>query len=175
MTDFKIVEQNLKTRGYQVRCFSNRADAAAYLNSTLSGVTIGIGGSSTVKELGLYDTLQVKNTVFWHWMQDPAQARKQAMQTDVYLTSANALAETGEMVNIDGTGNRVSSTLFGHGKIIYIVGRNKWTADYAQAVWRTRNIAAPQRAKQLGAKHLVQNGLTVATIVRLPAGFAAEW
>ena len=152
MTDFKTVEQNLKTRGYQVRCFANGADAASYLNDTLSGVTIGIGGSSTVKELGLYDTLQERNTVVWHWMQDPAQARKQAMQTDVYLSSVNALAETGEMVNIDGTGNRVSSTLFGHGKIIYLIGRNKLTADHGQAVWRARNIAAPQRAKQLGAK-----------------------
>ena len=152
MTDFKTVEQNLKARGYQVCCFASGADAAAYLCASLCGVTIGIGGSSTVKMLGLYEKLRENNTVYWHWMQEPAQARKQAMQTDVYLTSANALSENGELVNIDGTGNRVSSTLFGHGKVIYLIGRNKLTADYEQAVWRARNIAAPQRAKQLGVK-----------------------
>jgi len=152
MEAFKTVEKNLQERGYAVRCFASRKDAAAYLCDVLCGVTIGIGGSSTVKELGLHEKLQKNNTVYWHWMQDPAQARKQAMQTDVYLTSVNALAETGELVSIDGTGNRVSSMLFGHGKIVYLIGRNKLTADYEQAVWRARNVAAPQRAKQLGVK-----------------------
>ena len=74
------------------------------------------------------------------------------MQTDVYLTSVNALAQTGEIVNIDGVGNRVAATLFGHQKVYYLVGRNKLTEDEAQAVWRARNVAAPQRAQQMGAK-----------------------
>ena len=74
------------------------------------------------------------------------------MQTQVYLTSANALAETGEIVNIDGTGNRVSATLFGHEKVIFVIGRNKLAATYEMAVDRARNVAAPQRARQLGKK-----------------------
>ena len=47
------------------------------------------------------------------------------MQTQVYLSSANGLAESGEIVNIDGTGNRVSATLFGHEKVYFVIGRNK--------------------------------------------------
>ena len=123
-----------------------------YLDQALTGISVGIGGSSTVKDLGLYERLQAHNTVIWHWMQESSQARQDAMQTDVYLTSANALAQTGELVNIDGAGNRVSSTLFGHKKIYYLIGRNKLVETYEQAIWRARNIAAPQRAKQLGAK-----------------------
>ena len=152
MTDFSLVEQNLKSRGYTVRCFATGAEAADYLDEALHGVSVGIGGSSTVKDLGLYERLQRRNAVIWHWMQEPAQARRDAMQTDVYLTSVNALAQTGELVNIDGAGNRVSSTLFGHKKVYYLIGRNKLVDTYEQAVWRARNIAAPQRAKQLGAK-----------------------
>lgn len=152
MTDFTIVSAALRERGYTVRVFASGAEAAVYLNETIDGKTVGIGGSSTVKDLGIYELLQSHNTVIWHWMQEPASARKQAMQTQIYLSSVNALAQTGELVNIDGAGNRVSSTLFGHEKVYYLIGRNKLTETYEQAVWRARNVAAPQRAKQLGAK-----------------------
>lgn len=152
MTDYSAVEQNLLARGYTVHTFSTGAEAAAYLNQAVDGVTVGIGGSATVRDLGLYESLSAHNTVTWHWKQEAAPARLAAMQTEVYLTSVNALAQTGELVNIDGSGNRVSATLFGHKKVYFLIGRNKLTADYDQAVWRARNIAAPQRAKQLQAK-----------------------
>ena len=152
MADFSKVEKALKERGYSVKVFATGAEAAAYLDDEIDGLTVGIGGCSTVKELGLYEKLEKHNTVIWHWMQEGADVRKKAMATDVYLTSANALAESGEIVNIDGVGNRVASTLFGHKKVYFIVGRNKLTADYESAVWRARNIASPRRAQQLGAK-----------------------
>ena len=86
---------------------------------------MGIGGSSTVQDIGLYEKLESHNAVFWHWKQDAAVARKEAMNADIYLTSANALAETGEMVNIDGVGNRISATLFGHKKEPVLPGSDK--------------------------------------------------
>ena len=152
MADFSKVEKALKERGYSVKVFATGAEAAAYLDGEIDGLTVGIGGCSTVKELGLYEKLEKHNTVIWHWMQEGADVRKKAMATDVYLTSANALAESGEIVNIDGVGNRVASTLFGHKKVYFIVGRNKLTADYESAVHRARNVASPRRAQQLGAK-----------------------
>ena len=152
MTDFTNVISNLEARGYTVRQFATGAEAVAYLNEVVDGVTVGFGGSSTLKTLGLYESLGTHNTVIWHWMQEATPARMAAMQTDVYLTSANALAQTGELVNIDGAGNRVSSTLFGHKKVYFLIGRNKLTENYEQAVWRARNIAAPKRAQQLNAK-----------------------
>ena len=149
---FEVVKENLEKRGYTVKVFATGAEAAAYLNSEIDGVTVGIGGSGTVKNIGAYELLSTHNTVYWHWMTEPNEARKNAMNTDVYLTSVNALAESGEMVNIDGAGNRVASTLFGHQKLYFIIGRNKLVKTYEEAVWRARNIAAPKRAQQMNRK-----------------------
>ena len=152
MTDFTKVQKNLEARGYTVKAFATAAEAADYLDGAIDGKTVGFGGSATLDVLGIYDRLESHNTVIWHWKQEADAARKAAMQTQVYLTSANALAETGEIVNIDGTGNRVSATLFGHEKVIFVIGRSKLPSPYEGAVDRARNVAAPQRARQLGKK-----------------------
>ena len=154
MFDFSVVEKNLKEKGYEVKVYATLKEAAEYLNSVIDDTTVGIGGSGTVKESGLYETLQTHNKeVVWHWFQTPQdEARVRAMNTDIYLTSVNALAETGEMVSIDGCGNRVASMLFGHNKVYYLIGRNKVVKTYEDAVWRARNIASPKRAQQMGRK-----------------------
>ena len=148
-TDFSRVSENLRRRGYSVRVFDGKEEASDYLDKVIHRQSVGIGGSSTIDSLDVYDRLCRHNEVFWHWKKNPDGARKDAMNTDVYLCSTNALAETGEMVNIDGIGNRAASMLFGHERVYYVVGRNKLVSDYAAAVWRARNIAAPQRARQL--------------------------
>lgn len=150
--NFETVRQNLEGRGYTIRVFSTGAEAADYLNAAIDGKTVGFGGSVTLDALGLYELLGAHNTAAWHWKQDPAAARKAAMQADVYLTSVNALAETGEIVNIDGAGNRVASTLFGHEKVYFVIGRNKLAPTYDEAVWRARNVASPRNAQRLGKK-----------------------
>ena len=70
----------------------------------------------------------------------------------MYITSVNGMAETGELINIDGNGNRVASSLYGHKKVWFIVGRNKLAPTYEEALWRARNIAAPKNAQRLGWK-----------------------
>ncbi len=103
-----------------------RTEAAAYLDGAIDGKTVGFGGSATLDALGVYDKLAAPNTVIWHWKQEANAARKAAMQTQVYLSSANGLAESGEIVNIDGTGNRVSATLFGHEKVYLSSAGTSW-------------------------------------------------
>ena len=152
MADFSKVKKILEDRGYAVRTFASGAEAAAYLDGAIDGRTVGFGGSGTLDAIGVYERLEKHNTVIWHWKQPADEARRAAMQAQVYLTSANALAETGEIVNIDGVGNRLAGTLYGHEKVYFVIGRNKLTPDYEQAVWRARNVAAPQRARQLGKK-----------------------
>lgn len=152
MAQFDTVQKNLEARGFRVKTFATGAEAAAYLDSVIDGKSVGFGGSATLNALGLYELLGKHNTVIWHWKQEADSARQAAMQTDVYLSSANALAETGEIVNIDGVGNRVSAMLFGHEKIYFVIGRNKLAATYDEAVWRARNVAAPRRARQQGQK-----------------------
>ena len=156
MADFSKVKQNLERAGYAVSCFPTAAEAAAYLNGQIDGVTVGIGGSLTVEQLGLYDALGAHNTVWWHWRvpegMTPNEVRDRAALCDVYLSSVNALAETGELINIDGTGNRLAATLYGHKKVYLIVGENKLAESYDAALYRARNVASPKNAQRLGRK-----------------------
>jgi L-lactate utilization protein LutB len=152
--DFTQITENLTRRGFKVSCFSTAAEAAAYLNEKIDGVTIGFGGSITLREMGLLDSLSAHNTVYSHWTPaeglTPAETLVKASSTEVYLTSVNGLAETGEIVNIDGTGNRLAGTLYGHKKVYFVVGRNKIAPDYDAALYRARNVAAPKNAQRLG-------------------------
>ncbi len=153
---FEILKLNLEERGFQVSDFSTAEEAADYLNGQIDAQTVAFGGSTTLKEMGLYDSLGAHNTVYWHDKASSPEERedifKKAMGTTFYLSSVNGLAETGEIINIDATCNRVSSTLFGHEKVYLIVGKNKIAANYDDALYRARNIAAPKNAQRLGRK-----------------------
>lgn len=154
MTDFTTVKQNLEQRGFAVSTFATAAEAADYLAQSIRGKTVSFGGSVTLDQLGMFDRLAQENTVYSHWHpiegMSADELRQRAMTTQVYLTSANGLAETGEIINIDGTGNRVAATLFGHETVYFVIGRNKLAPDYDAALWRARNIAAPKNAQRLG-------------------------
>lgn len=153
MANFETVKKNLEARGYAVRVFATGKEAADYLDAAIDGKSVGFGGSVTLDALGLYDRLGTHNRTLWHWKwEDKDAARREAMASDVYLTSVNGLAETGELVNIDGAGNRVAATLFGHEKVYFVIGQNKLAPTYDEAVRRARNIASPQNAKRLGKK-----------------------
>ena len=140
--NFDTVTSALQRNGYAVSCFETGREAAAYLNSVLDGRRIGCGGSATLQQLGLIDSLAEHNRLFTHTGKTGAEFEAmlsaELRDTDVYLTSANALAETGELVNIDGNGNRVASTLFGHQKVYFILGRNKIAPTLDAAIWRAR-------------------------------------
>ena len=154
MTDFSRVKQNLEARGFRVSVFAAAAEAADYLDSAIDNTSVGFGGSVTLEQMGLYERLERHDRVNWHWRPtvDGADARQAAMTAEHYITSVNGLAETGELINIDGTGNRVASTLYGHKKVWFVVGRNKLAPTYEEALWRARNIAAPKNAQRLGRK-----------------------
>ena len=154
--DFSKVKAALEARQFEVSTFATAADAAAYLNRQIDGVTVSFGGSVTLKEMGVLDTLAKHNKMSDYWNvpegMDEEKNRIASMTSDVYLTSVNGLAETGEIINIDGTGNRVSGELFGHKKVYFVVGRNKLAPTYDEALWRARNIASPKNAQRLGMK-----------------------
>ena len=140
----------LKKNRYQVSYFETAAEAADYLDKSLKGKVIGFGDSQTMLRMDLYNRLSAHNEVH-----DPNQSEdndeflkiaRKCMDTEVYLTSVNAMAETGEMVNIDGTGNRVAGSLFGHDKVYFIVSTNKIEPSLEKAIWRARNVAAPKNS-----------------------------
>ena len=153
---FTKVAENLKNLGYQVTLFDTKEQATDYLCDQIKDTTVGFGGSMTLREMGLYERLCETNTVHWHWQPQGdttiPQTRMLARDTQVYLASVNGLAETGEIINIDGSGNRVAETIFGHKKVYFVVGKNKLAEDYDKALWRARNIAAPKNAFRLMTK-----------------------
>ena len=101
----------------------------------------------SIQAMGLSERLSKHNEVIWHW--EGGELRR-AMLADVYLTSVNGLAETGEIVNIDGNCNRVAASMFGPKRVYYVVGINKIAPDFEKALWRARNVAAPKNAQRLG-------------------------
>lgn len=151
---FEALKQTLEQNGFTVTVCATGAAAAAYLNRVIDGTTVGCGGSMTLRQLDLYRSLGTHNTLYYHGIsEDPQEARRKAMTTEVYLLSANGIAEdTGEIINIDGTGNRVASALFGHRRVYFVAGRNKVSPDFAAALHRVRNVVAPKNAQRLGCK-----------------------
>ena len=93
MPGFEKARKNLEAHGFDVTCFDTAAEAADYLDRRLDGKTVGHGGSITLKELGLLDRLQSHAVVRSHWLGD---SFADAAAAPVYLTSVNALAETGD-------------------------------------------------------------------------------
>ena len=152
MPDIEKLTKNLLKEGFLVSRFATAEEACAYLNRELDGRTIGFGGSQTVRDMGLYEQLAVHNTCIWHWDKARNVIPREATDAQVYICSLNGVAETGELVNIDGAGNRAASTLFGHEKVYFIIGVNKISPDLEGAIWRARNIAAPKNARRLEKK-----------------------
>ena len=148
--------ENLKKRGFTVSYFDTAAQAADYLDRSIDSQSVGVGGSVTLRDMGVYEKLAAHNEVFWQWYAPEGTSQEEtyrkAERADVYLSSVNAIAETGEILNIDGTGNRVAATLYGHKKLYLVTGINKIAADYDAALWRARNIASPQNAQRLQKK-----------------------
>ena len=146
----------LAARGFEPHVFDTADQAAAFVLSLAApGALVAVGGSSTVKDMNLHTALRAQgHEVLWHWEaaadEKPAVLAR-AMHADLYLASANALTESGVIVQIDGTGNRVAAQVFGPKTVCLIVGKNKLVSGgYAQAVARIKTVACPLNARRLG-------------------------
>ncbi len=144
--------KNLESRGYSVRVLDTGSQAAEYLADEIRDKTVGFGGSMSLDKLGLYEKLSKDNRCFWHWKTPGTDTLAAAAAAQVYLTSVNALAETGELINIDGSGNRISAATSAKEAVYYVVGRNKVAPNFEMALWRARNVAGPLNARRLGRK-----------------------
>ena len=144
--------ENLSRRGFKVSHFETGAQAADYVAGQIHGCSVGMGGSMTLQALGLYERLGEDNTVYWHWKVPGAETLRAAALADVYLSSANAVSEDGEIFNIDGNGNRLAGTLYGHKKVFILAGANKIEPDFDSALARARNVAAVKNCARFGKK-----------------------
>lgn len=146
--------KNLKGRNIDSKFFKTKEEVkAALLEEIKPKMTVGIGGSLTIKELNIYDDLvKAGNEVYWHWMVGPDEAAAvidKSTRADVYLTSTNSITIEGELVNIDGTGNRVASMIYGPKRAIIVCGTNKICPDLICAIDRVKNKVSVKNAKRL--------------------------
>ncbi len=141
-------EKSLTGYGFDFHYFATKGEAVAYLRDTCAGHSVSIGGSMTMKELGFPENFADSTECHWHWIDKGVYCQT----PDIYLSSTNAMSETGEIVNIDGKCNRVAATLFGPKRCIFVCGVNKLRPNLQSAVERARNIAAPLNAKRLNRR-----------------------
>lgn len=144
--------QSLKDRRIDAAYYATAKEALSALCAEVQGKKVVFGGSVTLKEMGAFEALRENNQVYWHWMERSEDQRVIECEAQVYIASVNGLAETGEIVNIDGTGNRVSNAMYGFETVYYVVGVNKLAPDLHAAIERARQVAAPLNAKRLGLK-----------------------
>ena len=151
--DIEKTIKALERNKFVVHYFETAAEAVAYLKNRIQNKCVAIGDSRTLLEIGVHDALSEVNEDITDIQRPlPSESfRDTALRTmgrDVFLTSVNALSQTGEMVNIDGTGNRVAASLFGSQEVFFVLGINKITPDLASAIYRARNVAAPLNSKK---------------------------
>lgn len=132
----QVLIENLKSRHFDACYCPNKASALEIALSQIpEGATVGWGGATSADQIGLLDAVQQGNY--------NAIGRSNANTADVFITGANALSLDGQMVNIDGFGNRVSAIIFGPKSVLVIAGMNKVAEDLDAAIRRARTVAAP--------------------------------
>ena len=129
---------------------------------TPSEVSVSWGGSKTLDECGIRDLVCEKYNALNPYAlpkDEQAQAKRRALLSDIFLMSTNALCESGELVNIDGNGNRLGALIYGPDTVICVLGINKIVPDVKSAYARIKKIACVKNAQRLNrATPCAQNG-----------------
>jgi len=149
--------QSLKQNNISAHYAVTAEDACKKAISLIpKGVTVAYGGSLTLDEIGMKDALRNGNYNLLDRHrpgideEQQYRLRLEGLRADIFLMSTNALTTTGQLVNMDGTGNRVAALIFGPKKVIVIAGINKMVSDVESAIHRIRNYVAPVHAKRTG-------------------------
>ena len=150
------VIKNLQKRQIEGFYCATSKEAVALANDMISAnSTVSFGGSMTLFESGMMETLTNRNDITLYdrntakTPEEVTNIYHKAFSADYYLMSSNAISATGELVNIDGNGNRVAALIYGPKQVIILAGMNKVTPDLASAMTRAKNTAAAPNAIRL--------------------------
>jgi len=152
----KKLMERMRKNGFEVVELDTAGQAKDYLLGAIeTGASVGVSGSVSVRQTGVLPALQEKGCeVISHWDVKPEEVyetRKRANAADVYLTSANAVTRHGELVLIDGAGNRVAAVAFGPKRLFFIISKSKVVdGGYRTAVARIKKVACPPNARRQG-------------------------
>ena len=150
----KTVIKGLKSRNMSGYYAADKEEAVKLaLELIPEGSTISMGGCASAHEVGLIKALEAGNYNYIDRAKlSPRESLMAAYDSDIFLSSANAITSDGIMVNIDGNSNRVSCIAQGPRKVVFIVGMNKVCPDLDDAMKRARNVAAPANAQRFDIK-----------------------
>jgi len=156
------LEKNL----FEAKYYPTARDACKEILKRIPpGSKVGIGGSATLKEIGLIERLEYREDItflnpervmetetdFTAVLTKTSNILREFLTCDVYLSGTNAITEKGQLFNIDGVGNRVGAMSFGPKQVIVVAGKNKIVEDLDEAVRRVRHRVAPAVAKRISA------------------------
>ena len=155
----KIIE-TLKNCGYDVHFVKNKEEALLLSKTYIKeGMSVGLGGSESVKEIGLLDYLLNKKdiTLFNQYeagisMDENIHRRRQGLVSDIFVTSTNAITKDGKLVNADGSGNRVAAFSYGPKNVLVIVGINKIVENLEDGFKRVMEVAAVKNINRINNK-----------------------
>ena len=155
----KIIEktlENLRKNNMAAYYAETKQDALDIVKSLLKkGETVSCGGSETLKQSGIRDFMDSGDFNFLDRAKTKSDEEinelyRKVFFCDAYLTSANAVTEDGELINVDGNCNRIAAITYGPRSVIFVVGKNKIGNDVPQCFKRVKTVAAPLNAKRLG-------------------------
>lgn len=150
----RLLVKNLISRHFDAYYCANRQEALEKaLELIPEGASVGWGGATSAVEIGLMDAVRTGNYVALDRenAKTPAekeQIAKDCLGADFFLTGANAMSLDGQMVNIDGTGNRVAAIIYGPKSVLVVVGMNKVCDSIEDAVRRARTVASPMNKQR---------------------------
>ncbi|MHC1734288.1 MAG: lactate utilization protein [Erysipelotrichaceae bacterium] len=145
--------RNLRLHQFETSILEKKEHVIPFLEAQIEqGSSVAVGGSMTLAECGVIDWLRTEHVSFIDRYQpgiDVNEAFRRGLSADVFLMSSNAVTLEGELVNTDGTGNRVSALIFGPKKVFVVVGINKLVFTREEAQERIRQKAAPMNCERL--------------------------
>lgn len=151
-----ILVKNLQNRHFEAYYCSTKEEALEKALSLIpQNATVGWGGTVTCQQIGLIDAVRAGeyralDREVAKSPQEREDILRQCLLCDTFLTSANALSLDGQMVNIDGTGNRLAAICFGPRQVIVVAGMNKVEDTLDAAITRARTVAAPMNEQRFG-------------------------
>lgn len=145
--------KNMQRRGFEAYyCADKEAALMKALELIPATDVVSWGGSATIAEVGLLDAVKGRNSVIDRdtaaTPEEKVELMRQGLLCDTFIMSSNAISMDGQLVNIDGNGNRVAALIFGPKQVVVIAGLNKVAGSLDSALDRARNIAAPINAQR---------------------------
>ena len=152
----KLLE-TLKSCGYNPHFVKNKEEAFALAKTFIKpNMSVGLGGSVSVQQIGLLEYLVNKKDIVLHnqyeagiSMEENIERRRKGVVSDIFVTSVNAITRDGKLVNADGSGNRVAAFSYGPKNLLVIAGINKIVETLEDAFKRVMEVAAPKNIERI--------------------------